>query len=54
MILQSSLLEIMEETIEDVTSLGLESLDVLGFQSEEELFNALQPLMEEHKNSCIT
>ena len=37
----------MNTTTKDLCSLGLEPLDVLGFSSEEELIDALLPLMDE-------
>ncbi len=37
----------MNEETTDLCSLGLESLDKLGFSSEEELYDALVPLMDE-------
>ena len=37
----------MSEQIQDLYSLGIEPLDVLGFQTEDELLDALLPLMQE-------
>ena len=37
----------MDTKIKDLCSLGLEPMDVLGFCSEEELLDALVPLMDE-------
>ncbi len=37
----------MDDVKQDLCSLGLEPLDVLGFSSEEELLDALVPLMDE-------
>ena len=37
----------MTQQIQDLFSLGIEPLDVLGFQTEEELLDALIPLMQE-------
>ena len=37
----------MTQQIQDLYSLGIEPLDVLGFQTEEELLDALIPLMQE-------
>jgi len=37
----------MSQSIEDIYSLGLEPIDVLGFSSEEELLEALGPLMND-------
>ncbi len=37
----------MQELKKDLCSLGLEPLDLLGFTSEEELLDALVPLMQE-------
>ena len=37
----------MDSTTNDLCSLGLEPIDVLGFNSEEELLDALVPLMDE-------
>ncbi len=37
----------MTEQISDLYSLGIEPSDVLGFQTEEELLDALIPLMQE-------
>ncbi len=38
---------LMTQEILDVHSLGIESLETLGFHTEEELLDALVPLMEE-------
>ncbi len=38
---------IMSKQIQDLYSLGIEPLDVLGFETEEELLDALVPLMQE-------
>ena len=37
----------MTKQIDDICSLGIEPLDSLGFQSEEDLLDALLPLMDE-------
>ena len=37
----------MTEQIQDLYSLGIEPLDVLGFDTEEDLLDALLPLMQE-------
>ncbi len=37
----------MTQQIQDLYSLGIEPSDVLGFQTEEELLDALIPLMQE-------
>ena len=37
----------MPEPILDLYSLGIEPLDVLGFETEDDLLNALLPLMQE-------
>ena len=37
----------MTEQIQDLYSLGIEPSDVLGFRTEEELLDALLPLMQE-------
>ncbi len=37
----------MSDHIQDMYSMGIEPLDVLGFKTEEELLDALLPLMEE-------
>ena len=37
----------MTEQIQDLCSLGIEPLDVLGFSTEEDLLDALLPLMQE-------
>ena len=37
----------MTEQIQDLYSLGIEPSDVLGFQTEEQLLDALIPLMQE-------
>ena len=42
-----NIVQSMNNTTKDLCSLGLEPLDVLGFCSEEELLDALVPLMDE-------
>ena len=37
----------MTEQIQDLCSLGIEPSDVLGFHTEEDLLDALLPLMQE-------
>ena len=37
----------MSDQIDDLYSLGIEPLDVLGFKTEEDLLDALTPLMNE-------
>ncbi|KGG15327.1 MULTISPECIES: hypothetical protein [unclassified Prochlorococcus] len=37
----------MEDKTQDLASLGTQTVEALGFNSEEELIKALKPLMEE-------
>ena len=43
----------MFKEIDDTNSLGIEPLEVLGYSTEEELLEALVPLMEEIKTNEI-
>ena len=38
----------MDKEIEDTYSLGIETFDILGFRTEQELLEALKPLMIEN------
>ncbi len=46
-IFKLNILSCMENLTKDLCSLGLQPLDALGFNSEEELLDALVPLMDE-------